>query len=130
MPAATIRYVVEHQALEFLPIPDNGTLVTSPGRARAQGHFARVPIMCGTTGQEARDFEVTENNTKKFLQEVFGNITPQIIPAVEAAYQIGQPELATSYDVNTQIVTDFAADCVSPPAQFQAVALSFSNVDA
>ena len=69
--------------------------------------------MCGTTGQEARDFEVTENNTQMFLNGVFGQIAPQIIPRVAAAYQLGQPDLETSYDVNTQILTDFAADCVS-----------------
>jgi hypothetical protein len=79
----------------------------SPARARAAGHFARVPVVCGTTGQEARDFEVTENNTQKFLKGIFGSVAPQIIPTVAKAYE------HTSYVVNTEILTDFAADCVS-----------------
>lgn len=105
--AAEIRQVVERHALSFLPIPDNLTLMESPGRARAVGHFARVPVMCGTTGQEARDFEVTQNNTHKFLEGIFGRLAPQIIPSVLEAYK------QRGYDANTKILTDFAADCVS-----------------
>ena len=110
--AADIRQVVEHQALSFLPIPDNLTLMESPGKSRATGHFARVPVMCGTTGQEARDFEVTENNTQKFLKGIFGSVAPQIIPSVAKAYG------RTGYDVNTEILTDFAADCVSGSLEY------------
>lgn len=113
VPAGEIRDIVEHQALYFLPIPDHVTLVTSPGFARAQGHFAKVPLMCGTNGQEARDFEVTTSSTKELLEGLFGRLAPEIIPAVAAAYRKGQPGLETSYAINTQILTDYEFDCVS-----------------
>ena len=109
--APDIRNAVERQALSFYPIPDNLTLMESPGRARAAGRFVRVPVMCGTTGQEARDFEVTQNNTQKFLKDIFGPVAPQIIPSIAKAYR------HTGYDVNTEILTDFAADCVSSSEQ-------------
>lgn len=102
-----------HRGLSFLPIPDNITLVDSPGRARASGNFARVPVMCGTTGQEARDFEINDNRTHRFLKGIFGSLAPQIIPDVMQSYLNGRSSLQNGYDVNTQIVTDFAADCVS-----------------
>jgi acetylcholinesterase len=109
---ADIRHIVDSHALSFYPIPDNLTLVEQPGRARAAGHFARVPVMCGTTGQEARDFEVTKNNTHKFLEGVFSRLAPQIISSVAKAYR------QTGYDVNTEILTGLAADCVSSSFEY------------
>lgn len=67
--------------------------------------------------QEGRVFVVGQNNTTTYLEGLLGNASsPAIIRAIEAAYPIGSPGIATPYDQIAQIFTELVFQC--PQAQW------------
>ena len=109
-PAATIRRIIDRGPLVFNPTPDGVTLVADPAAQRESGNIAAVPILAGTDAQEGRVFNVGQNDTDAFLEATFVAY-PDLIPAIKAAYPLGQDGLETDYDQISQIYTEAFFQC-------------------
>ncbi len=88
-PATTIQSIIEESILAFNPVSDNVTLVASPAAARARGAFAKVRVLGGTNANEGRILEFGSSNVTALLDEFFGLLDPSVIPALTAAFPVG-----------------------------------------
>ena len=127
--ATTIAQLISLNSVSFLPIVDNVTMVSSGAVARANGQFAKVPILGGSNFQEGRVFEVGQTNLTSFLETTFGADAPQQIPLIEAAYgPVGNISgYNTDYDVISAVDTDVVFQC---PQALQANQTAASGVPA
>lgn len=108
--AMKIKEIIEVNSLYFIATVDNVTQLANPSQARSERRIANVPLMIGTTAQEARFF-VGPNNITAFLESSFPD-EPKLRADTVAAYPIGQGGLDTEYDIISQINTEFGYQCV------------------
>lgn len=52
--AASIKAIIEENALNFNPVADDVTLVSQPGLQRLSGNIANIPVLGGTNAEEGR----------------------------------------------------------------------------
>lgn len=107
--ATTIKNIIDEQIIEFNPEPDNVTLVSDPAQRRLNGDIAHIPVLGGTNAQEGRVFTVG-TNASTILQEFLPNQTA-LQDYILAAYPIGSPGIANSWDQAAQIFTDYIFQC-------------------
>lgn len=115
-PATAVKSVIEHQALVFQPVPDNGTTVPNNADvARASLSTPRIPVMLGSNSQEGRIFVVGQDNLTLFLNGLFpGDAFATTRAQVQAAYPIGpNTPFPGDYDAIAQVLTDFAFGCIA-----------------
>ena len=110
-PATEIKSIIEHAELSFPPVTDNITQRANPIAARESRQIANVPIFTGTNAQEGRVFEYGMTDLAAFLNATFPGLT-SLQQEIIAAYPMGQNGLNTSYDVISQIATEFSFQCV------------------
>ncbi|KAJ9630417.1 hypothetical protein H2203_000937 [Taxawa tesnikishii (nom. ined.)] len=108
--AASIKAIIEENALNFNPVADDVTLVSQPGLQRLSGNIANIPVLGGTNAEEGRVFTVGQNNVTAYLQSILGRTNPELIPAIQAAYPLGSGPNA-GYDAVAAIYTDFRYTC-------------------
>lgn len=111
-PAATIKTIIERDALLFWPHYDNKTLVSDPSQRRISGNVARIPILSGTNADEGRFIAYGQTNLTAYLETAFGpGLDPDFVASIEAAYPVGTPAYPTIYDALAQIDTEISFQC-------------------
>lgn len=111
--ATDIKEYLERNRLLFAAVVDNVTTAGNIGERRLAGNTAKVPILTGTTAEEARVFLHIDGaglTIDEFLNTTFPNM-PELHAALRALYPRGSPNLETDFDVNAAIFTDMAFNC-------------------
>ncbi|KAJ5217845.1 Alpha/Beta hydrolase protein [Penicillium citrinum] len=92
VPARELKRIATNETLVFGPIPDDYTMAKHPRQRRLnsthdESSIARVPVLIGSNGDEAITTIIGQNDTRKFLQPYFGNLTDALL----AKYPLGSP---------------------------------------
>ena len=112
VPQKAITSLIEHHELSFLPVGDNITLPVHPEAVRRSGKFARVPLLTGSTANDASIFVLGDSNTTKFLTSSL-DLTATQAATYEKAYPIPSLYINSSFDQIVQIETDLSFQCIS-----------------
>lgn len=110
-PALTIKSIIEHEALPFVPVSDNVTQLEFPEAARIAGDIARVPILTGTNANEGRVFVYGQNDTAAYLSGFLTGVPAALIDEIIAAYPIPSPYVSNAFEQLAQIYTEFVFQC-------------------
>lgn len=109
--ATTIKSINEQQGLEFSPVFDNRTFFVNAAERRAQGLIPSIPVLGGSNAQEGRVFQVGQNDSRPFLEQITAN-NSAAIDAISAAYPLsGFDSGPTPYDQLSQIYTEYLFQC-------------------
>ncbi|KFY19422.1 hypothetical protein V493_07969, partial [Pseudogymnoascus sp. VKM F-4281 (FW-2241)] len=109
VPALKIKDVIERANLGFNPVRDGVTLVSDPSGARRARKIADVPVMIGSTSQEAKVFTIGQNDLDAYLASTFH--VPALAAAIKRAYAIGSPGIENDNDAISAIYTDLVFTC-------------------
>ncbi|KAK2737539.1 hypothetical protein FQN55_001042 [Onygenales sp. PD_40] len=109
--ASEIKEFIECNMLAFPPIMDNVTVAEDVRERRASGNIAKVPVMIGTTAEEARVYK-PKGTVDEFLEATFPNM-PELQDALREKYPLGSPNLETDGDVTAAIATDIRFTCIA-----------------
>ncbi|KAJ3549846.1 hypothetical protein NM208_g297 [Fusarium decemcellulare] len=121
LPAMKLKEIVEKAALDFAPISDDGiTLANYPRNIRLDSKdnskaMARVPVLIGTTADEARLESFKNISLEDALRYYRPEITPLEIKLIQIMYPIGAPGIRNEYDQIATLLTEALAQC---PAKF------------
>ncbi|KAF4453063.1 hypothetical protein F53441_4294 [Fusarium austroafricanum] len=121
IPAKKLKDIVERAMLTFTPLSDGGvTLSNNPRNNRLKSKdnptlMARVPVMLGTTADEARLQDYMNITVEQALKAASPKITDFQISLIEHFYPIGSPGINNEYDQVVRIATDYGMQC---PAKF------------
>ena len=111
--ATTIKSIIETQSLEFNPTFDNKTFYVNAAERRTNGLIPSIPVLGGSNSQEGRVFEVTQNDSRPFLEQITAN-TSSLIDAIAAAYPLsGFDSGPTPYDQLSQLFTEYVFQCTA-----------------
>lgn len=114
-PAATLKSIVEHQALGFPPVADNVTRAADVKAAFTSGTAADVPIIIGTNGNDGSVFALEFGSLSNFVNSTFtaGGAPQSYIDQILAQYPDSQ--FPSDLDKIGAIITDVTFQC--PAAQ-------------
>ncbi|KAI5368281.1 putative carboxylesterase, type B, carboxylesterase type B, carboxylesterase type B, active [Septoria linicola] len=111
--ATVIKSIIEKQSLEFNPTFDNKTFFVNAAQRRADGVIPSIPVLGGTNSQEGRIFNVAQNSSTAFLEQITAN-TSSLIDAISNAYPLsGFDSGPTPYDQLSQIFTEYVFQCTA-----------------
>ncbi|KAL3462480.1 putative carboxylesterase hlo [Aspergillus heterothallicus] len=108
-PAQDLVNLVTNNSISFNGFPDGGiTWADNPRLDRLAGRIARVPVLIGTTADEASPFVIGLNNTRAALTSIdLGDYADLIIQA----YPLGTPGILTENARINRIATEFLMQC-------------------
>lgn len=111
-PGAAIKVDVENLGLGFQLNLDNVTLPSSPYSVVKSNNYAHVPVLAGSSSQEARFYVYNQNNQSATIQSLFGSnpVMKGNIPAILAAYPVGGV-YKNDYEALSAVVTDLLFTC-------------------
>ncbi|KAF1815449.1 alpha/beta-hydrolase [Eremomyces bilateralis CBS 781.70] len=115
-PGLKIKDLIEKQSIAFGPVVDNVTNPENPIALRQERRIADVPILLGSTAEEARVFVTiyaggrNVANLTNYLATTFKD--PAVRERVSAAYPVGPGgPFPTEYDAQAAIWTDLQWTC-------------------
>ncbi|KAL2841724.1 Alpha/Beta hydrolase protein [Aspergillus pseudoustus] len=108
-PAQELVDLVTNNSISFNGFPDGGvTWADNPRLDRLAGKTARVPVLIGTTADEASPFVIGLNDTRAALESInLGEYADLIIEA----YPLGTPGILTENARINRIATEFLMQC-------------------
>ncbi|KAL3444275.1 Alpha/Beta hydrolase protein [Aspergillus insuetus] len=108
-PAQDLVDLVTNNSISTSGLPDGGvTWANNPRLDRLAGKSARVPVLIGTTADEASTSVAGLNDTRAALESLnLGDFTDLIIEA----YPLGTPEILTENARINRIATEFLMQC-------------------
>jgi cholinesterase len=108
-PAQDLVDLVTNNSISFNGFPDGGvTWANNPRLDRLAGKSARVPVLIGTTADEASPFVIGLNDTRAVLASInLGDFADLIIEA----YPLGTPGILTEGARISRIATEFLMQC-------------------
>ncbi|KAF5625838.1 triacylglycerol lipase V precursor [Fusarium tjaetaba] len=130
IPAAKLKDIIERGMLDFAPLSDDGvTLSNYPRDIRIQSKskpkiMARVPVMLGTTADEARIPQFMDITVKDALKTLAPGISDFQVSLLKFLYPIGSPGINNEFDQVTRIATEIGMQC---PIRY--VAEDFAEAD-
>lgn len=111
--ATTIKSIIEQQSLQFNPAFDNKTLFANAAERRATGLIPSIPVLGGSNSQEGRVFEVGQNDSRPFLEQITAN-NSAAVDAIAAAYPLSNFDSGpTPYDQLSQMYTEYVFQCTA-----------------
>ncbi|KAK2601881.1 hypothetical protein QQS21_004568 [Conoideocrella luteorostrata] len=120
LPASQIKDMIEHKALDWFPIHDGGVTFADRPRVdrlrsrRENSRVARVPILIGSTANDAGVAVYGRLDVKKVLSAILPEGTPLgFITTLLAAYPVGSPGLLDTNAQLARILTELAFQCPS-----------------
>ncbi|SCO40515.1 related to triacylglycerol lipase V precursor [Fusarium fujikuroi] len=130
IPAAKLKDIIERGMLDFAPLSDDGvTLSNYPRDIRLKSKnnpklMARVPVMLGTTADEARIPNFMNITVKDALKTLAPGISDFQVSLLKFLYPIGSPGINNEFDQVTRMATEIGMQC---PIRY--VAEDFAEVD-
>jgi cholinesterase/carboxylesterase 2 len=117
VPATELKDIIERAGLVFQPIGDIGvTLANFPRDVRLQSRktnniMARVPVMLGSTADEARMEDFMNITVKQALGAWLPNVTTEQVNFLKMYYPIGSPGITNEFDQVVRIATELGMQC-------------------
>jgi cholinesterase/carboxylesterase 2 len=117
VPATKLKDIIERAGLDFQPISDNGkTLANFPRDVRLKSRdnntiMARVPIMLGSTADEARMEDFMNITIEEALRAWMPDITASQVSILKVFYPIGSPGINNEFDQVVKIATELGMQC-------------------
>ncbi|KAI1057135.1 hypothetical protein LB507_001639 [Fusarium sp. FIESC RH6] len=117
VPATELKDIIERAALDFKPISDKGvTLANFPRDIRLQSRktnniMARVPVMLGSTADEARLEDFMNVTIEQALSAWLPNVTTKQADLLKMYYPIGGPGITNEFDQVVRIATELGMQC-------------------
>ncbi|KAM0343080.1 hypothetical protein ACHAPU_008981 [Fusarium lateritium] len=130
VPATKLKDLVERAMLNFQPLSDNGTTLANFPRdirlrsKKGHGIMARVPVLLGSTADEARLQEFMNVTIDQALQAWIPDVSDTQVSVLKAFYPIGSPGINNNFDQVSKIVTELAMQC---PTRY--IAQDFADAD-
>ncbi|KAL5608840.1 hypothetical protein FOVSG1_003521 [Fusarium oxysporum f. sp. vasinfectum] len=130
VPAAKLKDIIERGMLDFAPLSDDGvTLSNYPRDTRLESKnnpklMARVPVMLGTTADEARIPDFMNITVKDALKTLAPGISDFQVSVLKFFYPIGSPGINNEFDQVTRMATEIGMQC---PIRY--VAEDFAETD-
>ncbi|KAG5754731.1 hypothetical protein H9Q70_002676 [Fusarium xylarioides] len=130
VPAAKLKDIIERGMLDFAPLSDDGiTLSNYPRDIRLKSKksprlMARVPVMLGTTADEARIPNFMNITVKDALKTLAPGISDFQVSILKFLYPIGSPGISNEFDQVTRMATEIGMQC---PIRY--VAEDFAEAD-
>ncbi|EWG42843.1 hypothetical protein FVEG_04559 [Fusarium verticillioides 7600] len=130
IPAAKLKDIIERGMLEFAPLSDDGvTLSNYPREIRLMSKnkpklMARVPVMLGTTADEARIPQFMNITVKDALKTLAPGISDFQVSLLKFLYPIGSSGINNEFDQVTRMATEIGMQC---PIRY--VAEDFAKAD-
>lgn len=117
VPATKLKDIIERAALGFQPISDNATtLANFPRDVRLKSSdnnkiMARIPVMLGSTADEARMEDFMNITLKDALSAWMPDITTTQVSMLKVFYPIGSPGIENDFDQVVRIATELGMQC-------------------
>ncbi|KAF9775497.1 hypothetical protein IL306_006414 [Fusarium sp. DS 682] len=117
VPAEKLKDIVERGMLNFAPLSDDGvTRSNYPRDIRLKSKknpklMARVPIMLGTTADEARLPDFMNITVKDALRSLAPTISDFQASVLKLLYPIGSPGISNEFDQVTRMATEVGMQC-------------------
>ncbi|KAF4340620.1 cocaine esterase [Fusarium beomiforme] len=117
VPAEKLKDIVERSMLNFSPLSDDGvTLSNYPRDIRLKSKdgpklMARVPVLLGTTADEARLPDFMNITVKDALKNLAPTISDLQVPVLKLLYPIGSPGINNDFDQVTRMATEIGMQC-------------------
>ncbi|KAF5683335.1 triacylglycerol lipase V [Fusarium denticulatum] len=130
IPAAKLKNIIERGMLDFAPLSDDGvTLSNYPRDIRLKSKdnpklMARVPVMLGTTADEARIPQFMNITVKDALKTLAPGVSDFQVSLLKFLYPIGSPGINNEFDQVTRMATEIGMQC---PIRY--VAEDFAEAD-
>ncbi|KAF5565093.1 cocaine esterase [Fusarium napiforme] len=130
IPAAKLKDIIERGMLDFAPLSDDGvTLSNYPREIRFKSKnkpklMAQVPVMLGTTADEARIPQFMNITVKDALKSLAPGISDLQVSLLKFLYPIGSPGINNEFDQVTRMATEIGMQC---PIRY--VAQDFAEAD-
>ncbi|KAL5603055.1 hypothetical protein FOBRF1_010588 [Fusarium oxysporum] len=130
VPAAKLKDIIERGMLDFAPLSDDGVALSNyPRDIRLESKdnpklMARVPVMLGTTADEARIPDFMNITVKDALKTLAPGISDFQVSVLKFFYPIGSPGINNEFDQVTRMATEIGMQC---PIRY--VAEDFAETD-
>ncbi|KAL3475162.1 Alpha/Beta hydrolase protein [Aspergillus californicus] len=111
VPAQDLTNLITDNDLSFSASPDGGiTWANTPRLDRLAGKTAAVPILIGTTYDEASNTVIGQNDTRAALEKI-GLDDDNLVDLIISQYPLGEPGILTENARINRIVTEFLMQC-------------------
>ncbi|KAM0393689.1 hypothetical protein ACHAQC_005413 [Fusarium culmorum] len=117
VPATKLKDIIERAELDFQPTSDNGTtLANFPRDIRLKSSdkntiMARVPVMLGSTADEARLEDFMNITIEQALRAWMPDVTSVQVSILKVFYPIGSPGISNDFDQVVRVATELGMQC-------------------